>query len=58
MIHRIESEIHSLSVVHKDICMLREPGGTEFGITHKLRTISEQDGLESLYCYLQTVDAE
>ena len=61
MIHRKESEIHSLSVVQRIYVMmlsLRVSDGTEFGITHKLRTISEQDRLESLQCYLQTVDPE
>ena len=43
---------YSLSVV------LREPGEQELGITHKLRTMSEQDGLENIQCYLQTVDPE
>ena len=45
-----ERELHSPSVVHKNY-MVREPGKTKLGSTHKLRgrhRISEQDGLASL----------
>ena len=58
MVDKKQSEIHSLSVQRTYVTMSSKPGGTEVQITHKLRTISEQDRLEGLQCYLQTVDPE